>query len=72
MPIKVELWDYRSNGGHVYLGETSFTVDEMKNKPNSKKEFKDKTKNKVVGMLVFNEFKLIEQPSFLDYIAGGI
>jgi len=26
MPIKVEVWDYRSSGDHVKLGETTFTV----------------------------------------------
>ena len=30
MPIKVELWDYRNNGKHIYLGETTFCVEELK------------------------------------------
>lgn len=32
MPIKVEVWDYRSSGDHVKVGETSFTVSELAGK----------------------------------------
>lgn len=30
MPIKVEVWDYRTSGDHVKVGETSFTVNTIK------------------------------------------
>jgi hypothetical protein len=73
MPIHVELWDYRKNGAHMYLGVTQFTIGEMRNNESLKKprEFKDK-ENKVVGHLIFNEFKLMEKPSFFDFIAVGV
>lgn len=29
-PIKVEVWDYRSNGSHKYVGETSFSINQIK------------------------------------------
>lgn len=43
MPIKVELWDYRSSGKHVYLGETTFSIEELQEGgKNNKKEFRNK------------------------------
>ena len=35
MPLKIELWDYHSNGSHAYLGETKFTIDEIRQQENS-------------------------------------
>jgi hypothetical protein len=26
MPIKVELWDYKKDGSHVFIGDSSFAV----------------------------------------------
>jgi hypothetical protein len=35
MQIKIELWDYRSSGAHIYCGETSISIDELRKKPQS-------------------------------------
>ena len=29
MPIKIELWDYRTSGRHVFIGETLVSFDEF-------------------------------------------
>lgn len=29
MPIKVEIWDFYHSGNHEYIGETTFTVNEL-------------------------------------------
>ncbi|CAD8052802.1 unnamed protein product [Paramecium sonneborni] len=76
MPIKVELWDYRSSGKHIYLGETTFCVEELKEHSLQskilKKEFRNKMKkNESAGILQFNKFQLKTRFTFLDYCAGG-
>jgi hypothetical protein len=32
MPIKMEVWDYRSSGEHEKLAELDISVDELRNK----------------------------------------
>ena len=73
MPLKIELWDYHSNGSHVNLGETKFTIDEIRQQENlsRRKEFRNLKINKPQGTLIFDDFKLLKKPSFLDYISGG-
>ncbi|CAD8183858.1 unnamed protein product [Paramecium pentaurelia] len=70
MPIKVEIWDYRTSGSHEHICSTEFSVDELKGKNMVKKILFDKNK-KQSGSICFNEFKLIEKPSFLDYLQSG-
>ncbi|CAK86273.1 unnamed protein product (macronuclear) [Paramecium tetraurelia] len=76
MPIKVELWDYRTSGKHLYLGETSFCIEELRdaflqNKP-FLKEFRNKQKNNSpAGTINFDNFILKQKHTFLDYRQGG-
>ncbi|CAD8087146.1 unnamed protein product [Paramecium sonneborni] len=76
MPIKVELWDYRTSGKHLYIGETTFCIEELKeafqqSKP-QKKEFRNKQKNnQLAGTISFDKFSLKCKYSFLDYLEGG-
>ncbi|CAD8067375.1 unnamed protein product [Paramecium primaurelia] len=76
MPIKVELWDYRTSGKHLYLGETTFCIEELKesfaqNQP-QKKEFRNKQKNNApAGTISFDDFILKSKYTFLDYRQGG-
>ncbi|CAD8190196.1 unnamed protein product [Paramecium octaurelia] len=70
MPIRIEVWDYRTSGNHEHICSTDFSVDEMKDKQKTKKILLDKNK-KQSGFICFNEFKLIEKPSFLDYLQSG-
>lgn len=32
MPIKCEIWDYRSSGDHEKICETEISIDELKGK----------------------------------------
>ncbi len=36
MPIKIELWDYRTSGKHVFIGETEASLEELKNGDNQR------------------------------------
>lgn len=31
-PIRIECWDYEANGSHNYVGETTFTIEELEKK----------------------------------------
>lgn len=57
MPIKIELWDYNSNGSHTYIGETTASVNEMRHQKIDKKIFYNKQKKKV-GELLIKEVRL--------------
>ncbi|CAD8151829.1 unnamed protein product [Paramecium octaurelia] len=76
MPIKVEVWDHRTSGKHLYLGETTFCIEELRdsftqNKP-QKKEFRNKQKNNSpAGTITFEKFNLKCKYTFLDYCEGG-
>ncbi|CAD8081247.1 unnamed protein product [Paramecium sonneborni] len=76
MPIKIELWDYRTSGKHLYLGETTFCIEELREafqqNKGQKKDFRNKQKNnQQVGTLSFDKFNLKQKHSFLDYLEGG-
>ena len=72
LPVKVELWDCRSNGAHIYIGETQFTVNQVKS---GQKEFNflnpKKKGNDILGVLIFDTFTVSYKPQFIDYIRGG-
>ncbi|CAK75399.1 unnamed protein product (macronuclear) [Paramecium tetraurelia] len=77
MNIKVELWDHRNNGKHLYLGETTFCVDELieHKKWNRilEKEFMSKTNGKESsGVLQFNGFQFNPNYTLLEYCRGGL
>lgn len=48
MPIKVELWDHRNNGKHLYLGETTFCINELIEYSTQNKILKKEFKNKMI------------------------
>ncbi|CAD8090802.1 unnamed protein product [Paramecium primaurelia] len=70
MPIRIEIWDYRTSGNHEHVCSTDFSVNELQGKNNIKKALMDKNK-KYSGVIIFNDLKLIEKPSFLDYLQSG-
>ncbi|CAD8133561.1 unnamed protein product [Paramecium octaurelia] len=77
MDIKVELWDHRNNGKHLYLGETTFCVNELiDHKRKSmilQKEFINKTKGgESFGVLQFNRFQFNHNYTLLEYCRGGL
>jgi hypothetical protein len=47
MPVKIEVWDHLE-----ILGETTFTVNEIKKKQGQSLQFVDKKNNKESGKLV--------------------
>ena len=76
-PIKIECYDWDSDGSHDFIGECNVTVDEMLSKENFPKEFinpkKCKKKSyKHSGMLHLVRIESRKHVSFLDYITGGI
>lgn len=74
--IKVECYDWDSNGSHDFIGAFETTIDEITNKKvkkfdliNVKKVKKKKYQNS--GILEIVYYNLEEQYSFLDYIFAG-
>jgi hypothetical protein len=72
MPLAIQLWDWKRNGYHTFLGETHITLNELRNYQlwNKSLEFHDGKKS--TGVLVINEIQVVERPSFMDYIMSGI
>ncbi|KAL4434860.1 hypothetical protein ABPG74_021199 [Tetrahymena malaccensis] len=68
-PIKVECWDWEKSGKHQFIGEFTFTVDEL-NK--GKREFiLTNPKIKKPGTIVLARYEYVEKPTFLQYIRGN-
>ena len=75
--IKVECYDWDSDGSHDLIGEMHFDMNQLKSNPtyssdliNPKKKAKKKS-YKNSGHLDFINFKIESKPSFLDYIQSG-
>lgn len=68
-PIKVECWDWEKNEKFQFIGECTFTVDEL---IKGKRDFELKNpKEKRPGKLQLAQFAYVEKPTFLDYIRGN-
>jgi hypothetical protein len=55
MPIKVELLDFYHSGNHDYIGEATFTINELRKNQINKVKFIDKRIKKDVGTLNFQK-----------------
>lgn len=75
--MKIQCFDWDSDGGHDFIGETSCNITDFKTNPSLSKELinpKKKTKKKSYknsGFLDVLKFKIETKPSFLDFIQGG-
>lgn len=76
-PVKIECYDYNSDGSHSLIGDLSFTVDELIKETNFSKQLihpKKRKKKKYInsGWLDLLSIQLKNEASFLEYIFGGI
>ena len=76
--IKVECYDWDSDGGHDLIGQICFNLNELIKKPyysadliNPKKKAKKKS-YKNSGQLHAANCRIESKPSFLEYIHGGV
>ena len=78
-PLKIEAFDYQSNGEHFKLGEVTTTLNDLEEMHNSKGilEFdnpearRNKGKGKM-GFLKVYAFEKEMRPTFLKFIQGGM
>ncbi|KRX08060.1 C2 domain [Pseudocohnilembus persalinus] len=71
LPLLVEAWDFRTSGEHVYLGQVQFSINDLTQSQQKQFKLKDSKKKKDAGYLEIRNVKLIEKPSFVDFIRGG-
>jgi len=77
--LKLMCYDYDSDGGHDFIGESFMTFGELTDKAKLPQQFlcinkKKKEKKKSYtnsGTLVLQDFKIKKKYSFLDYLFGG-
>ncbi|XP_077410903.1 copine-3-like isoform X2 [Vanacampus margaritifer] len=78
--IKVDCYDYRSNGSHNFIGSFQTTLSQVQQGTQTyaaefecinrkKKQSKKKYKNS--GIIVVKQCKIVKEYTFLDYIFGG-
>eukprot|EP00794_Sanderia_malayensis_P019197 gene19197-21119_t len=76
--IKVDCFDWDSDGSHDLIGEMFFTMNELKANPSLSKELinqkkkKKKSHYKNSGSIEFNNVKIVMNPSFVDYLHRGV
>ncbi|CAM9489319.1 unnamed protein product, partial [Laminaria digitata] len=68
-PLVVELFAYKKSGSHVPLGSCNLSVDTMLNKAGSGSTF---SLAGGTGEVVVHRCNLVPQPSFFDFLAGGM
>lgn len=68
-PVKVECWDWEKDGEHQFIGECTFTIDQL---VKGAREFSlTNPKRKSPGKIALKTFQYIRKPSFLEYIRGN-
>jgi hypothetical protein len=73
IPMKIEWFEYSSDGAHGYKGETMFTMNDLIQRRMRNFEFWNKlNKNKGCGQLYIDGFSTEPNYSFMDYLNGGI
>eukprot|EP01129_Flabellula_baltica_P002827 TRINITY_DN1272_c0_g1_i1.p1 TRINITY_DN1272_c0_g1~~TRINITY_DN1272_c0_g1_i1.p1 ORF type:complete len:755 (-),score=168.13 TRINITY_DN1272_c0_g1_i1:67-2331(-) len=76
-PMLFECYDWNKSGRHDFIGSFTTTLQDMKDgmtewelinkaKKSKKKSYKNS------GVIVLRSIEFYEEPSFLDYIAGGM
>eukprot|EP00794_Sanderia_malayensis_P019198 gene19198-21120_t len=76
--IKVDCFDWDSDGSHDLIGEMFFTMNELKTNLSLSKELinqkkkKKKSHYKNSGSIEFNNVKIVMNPSFVDYLHRGV
>jgi hypothetical protein len=69
--VKVECWDWESNGEFQYIGEAEFTMEDVLVKEKRKFELYNFQKKKNSGTLELMKFESKENFSFVSYLRGG-
>ena len=67
-PIRVECWSHKKNGKHQPMGESQFSIQDIRD---GKREFLIRKNNKNAGSLYLANFASKANYEFLDYIRGG-
>ncbi|CAD8199413.1 unnamed protein product [Paramecium pentaurelia] len=68
--LKVEVLDYKFHGNHQQIGHTQFRVNEVIDMKQYQKQLLDRNNNEV-GLITFNDFKIFDPPTFMDYLQSG-
>jgi hypothetical protein len=71
-PIRLELWDYSSDGSHKIVGEFDFTIHQLLNENKREYLLKEPSNKKPMGSVIFEQTTLISKPEFMDYLRGGV
>lgn len=76
-PVKIGCFDYNSDGSHSLIGDLNITLDEVLKENNFSRELlnpkkRNKKNYKNSGWLDLEKILLKSEPSFLEYIFGGI
>ncbi len=80
LPMRLECWDWEKSGKHKYICGLTTSLAQLAqldggktpvNLINEKKAAKKGKKYKNSGTLLVNQCKIIEKPSFIDYLRSG-
>eukprot|EP00903_Cladosiphon_okamuranus_P009585 g9125.t2 len=69
-PLVVELFSYKKSGSHVPLGSCELSVDTMLAKAGGQSGSFNLSTG--AGAMVVHSCRLVPQPSFFDFLAGGL
>lgn len=70
MDIKFEIKNYRQGLPHPSYGQVIVTLSKLLTSTNHRFELRN-LQNAVVGTLSFDNIRILEKPSFVDYLRSG-
>ena len=70
IPLKIELWKYKSNGDHKFQGHLFLTVNDLVARIPERNFVSTKTSKAIT--LHINDFKIEETYEFVDFLRGGL
>ena len=71
-PLRFSLYSKQENGKTLLYGYCEVTPKEILDNVSKERELlNEKSKVRLGGMLRFEQFEVVEQPSFVDYLKNG-
>ena len=70
IPLKIELWKYKSGGSHKFIGELYISINDIIGRKIF--TFKNRKKQDLSTKLIIKNHKVQDQHDFLDFLKGGL
>jgi hypothetical protein len=71
-PLRVVMWDHKSSGNHTYMCELETNLATILEQQGTTMPLRNVKKGKIKGTLLVKKAEFFQEPTLLDYLAGGM